>query len=254
MKVFKEVTGSGEDVVLIHGWACDYRYMHTIAKMLESKYQVTNVNLAGVGDSQWSDNINSIHDFADALMDTLPEKAILIGWSFGGLVAQSIAARYPERVERLILVGSAPRFIEDDNWPGVPKPGFKAAFVANTNEDFIAFMTEYYNNEFGGKTPDNYHAIMKVLTDYVPFTFEVLHKGIDICDNADLRQEYQQISCPIDFILGDTDPSVIVDFDKVKALNPKANMHYIKGAQHMMMWTHPVEFEKILKAILQASK
>lgn len=250
MKIFKQVTGQGPDVVLLHGWACDYRYMQPVAKMLDSNYRVTNLDLPGVGDSEWSDDINSINDFADALLDALPENAIYIGWSFGGLVAQSIAARYPERVKKLILVGSTPRFIEGDDWPGVPQSGFKAAFVARNNEDFIAFMTEYYNNEFGGEKPQNYHDVMKVLTDKVPFTFDVLHKGIDIVDNADLREEFKTIACPIDIILGDIDPSVIVDFDKVKALNANVKTYYIEGAQHLMIWTHPNEFKGILLGVL----
>lgn len=255
MKIFKEITGHGPDVVLIHGWGCDHRYMQPIAKLLEKHYRVTNVDVAGVGTSEWDESIDSIQDFAAALLPALPEKAIYIGWSFGGLVCQAIAAAHPEKVQHLILVGSAPRFIEAPDWPGIPMPGFKAAFTAQNDKDFIAFMTEYYQNEFANLDPatSNYNQLMKVLIEKIPFTYEVLHKGIDIVDRADLREEYKMISCPIDIILGDMDPSVIVDFDKVKQLNPATQVHYIKGAQHLMHWTHPKEFAKILNGILALS-
>ena len=65
--------------------------------------RVTAVDLPGAGDSDWNNNFNSVNDVANAMLGALPENAIYLGWSWGGAVSQSIAGRYPERVNHLIL-------------------------------------------------------------------------------------------------------------------------------------------------------
>src|SRR5689334_4068938 len=117
MHVYKQVTGQGDDVVLLHGWGCDHRYMQPIADALNTSYRVTNVDLPGRGQSHWEDHITNIHDIADLVLPYLPQQATYIPWSFGGLVTLSIASRYPERVKRIIGVTTSPRFVEDTNWP-----------------------------------------------------------------------------------------------------------------------------------------
>lgn len=128
MMIAKEISGKGKDVVLLHGWGCSHEHMRPLVDQLASRYRVNNYDLPGRGKSDWNPKNKTIHDIADQLLSELPESAIYIGWSFGGLVAISIAARYPDLVERYIGVCSIPKFIEDENWPAVPKPGFRALF------------------------------------------------------------------------------------------------------------------------------
>ena len=77
MSIFKEVTGQGDDVVLLHGWGCDHRHMQPIVELLSKHYRVHNFDLPGRRDSDWDTNIKSIHDFADVLLPELPEKSNL---------------------------------------------------------------------------------------------------------------------------------------------------------------------------------
>jgi len=80
---------------------------------------------------------------------------------------------------------------------------------------------------------------------------EISFKGIDICDNTDIRREFSTIQCPIDLIIGNQDECVPAScFGKIKALNSKVNIHEIPNAQHLSFWTHPKEFNKILNNIL----
>ncbi len=41
-----------------------------------------------------------------------------------------------------------------------------------------------------------------------------------------------------------------MSIEKISALNPNLNLHVIPNAQHMPFWTHPAEFNQILKQIL----
>lgn len=71
----------------------------------------TLVDFYGFGKTPHPDYPLTVKDYAEgvlALMDKLNiEKATLVGHSFGGRVAIYIAAKYPEKVEKLVLVDSA---------------------------------------------------------------------------------------------------------------------------------------------------
>jgi len=254
MSIYKNVVGHGKDIVLIHGWGCDHRHMAPIADMLTKNYRVTNIDLPGIGKSTWNSNIKNIHNFADILLPHLPEQAIYIPWSFGGLVTISLAARHRSRVEKIIGITTSPKFIEDKNWPGVPLPGFKEIFSNMMRKiGFKAFFEGFYDSEFSDidPKPENYFKLKKMLVNLPPEKLEILLEGINICDTADLRSEFQSLSCPIDFILGGKDESIpVASHEHIKQLNSNLNLHVILEAKHMPFWTHPKLFQEELKKCL----
>lgn len=258
MSIFTEVSGQGQDIVIIHGWCCNHHTMQPIVDHLKNHYRVTCVDVPGSAGSKsaWHDAIESVHDIADLMLDDLPEKAIYLPWSFGGLITWSIASRYPERVERIIAIGSTPKFIEADNWPGLPQPGFQATFKPKDDADFRAF----YKREFMGNSeyvdfdpkPESYHQAIKIFDETHDMDVSVLWQGVKLCDKTDLRKEFSQINCPIDLIWGDKDDCVIFnDPEKLKALNKNLKIHMLEGGvRHMSFWTHPELFFKLLDQLL----
>ena len=104
---------SGEKVVLIHGFSVPYFiYDPTFKFLINSGFRVLRYDLFGRGFSdrpQVDYNIDSfIHqlvDLLDALRSTQPLN--LIGLSMGGLIASAFTVRYPERVDKLILIDPA---------------------------------------------------------------------------------------------------------------------------------------------------
>lgn len=103
--------GKGDKViVLVHGnFSSSYHY-EPLYKRIPEEYRVIAPDLRGYGDSSYNKGIESLHELADDVIDLLKiikvEKCILAGWSLGGCVSQSIAARYPEMVEKLALISS----------------------------------------------------------------------------------------------------------------------------------------------------
>lgn len=165
MSIFKTVSGQGPDVVVLHGWGCSHQHMQPVVDQLTDRYCVHNIDLPGLGQSSWDESIQSIADIADQLLPHLPERAIYIGWSFGGLVATSIASRFSERVSRIIGLSTLPKFIEADGWPAVPKPGFYPLYTQGlASMSVSAFFNDYYNNEFKSiqPKPKRYHQLCAI--------------------------------------------------------------------------------------------
>ncbi len=104
---------SSRPVVLVHGLGGRCEDWRNLAPYLvRMGYRVYMPDLPGYGRSDKpADFSYSIPDEAGAVvgfMDAVGLKQVeLAGWSMGGWIAQYLAAKYPERVERLILIDSA---------------------------------------------------------------------------------------------------------------------------------------------------
>lgn len=103
--------GEGDNVlVLIHGNFSSCYHYEPFYKLVEDNCRILAMDLRGYGDSSYHKPVESIHDFADDVAQFLEEKkvknAVIAGWSLGGCVAMSLAARYPEVVKKLILIAS----------------------------------------------------------------------------------------------------------------------------------------------------
>ena len=116
--------GKGEKtIVLIHGnFSSSYHY-EPLYKIIDEDYRVLAMDLRGYGDSSYNNGFDSLHELADDVAAFLKEvgveKAYVAGWSLGGCVAMSLTARYPQMVEKLILIASGsvkgyPVFCKDE--------------------------------------------------------------------------------------------------------------------------------------------
>ena len=106
--LYVEKSGSGPDVVLIHGRGqSSARVWRSVVAALQDRFSVTVYDQRGCFRSPDSLNDQSvIRHGADllALLDALEiEHTQLIGFSFGGLIAQEAAFSAPERVDSLAL-------------------------------------------------------------------------------------------------------------------------------------------------------
>jgi len=110
--VYRE-TGSGEPVLVLHGWGCTSDTMGFVsAALAEAGFRAIAVDFPGVGGVAPEPGVPwTVHDYADwtlALMDELGlARCHIVAHSFGGRVALLIAATRPERVGKMVLTGCA---------------------------------------------------------------------------------------------------------------------------------------------------
>src|SRR5215203_1857034 len=104
------VTGSGPNVVLIHGMINSSRHWETVAQRLAGSYRVIAPDLIGHGDAATPRGDYSLGAHAASIRDLLTtigvERATIVGHSLGGGVAMQFFYQFPQRTERLVLVSS----------------------------------------------------------------------------------------------------------------------------------------------------
>lgn len=129
----------GLPVVLLHGYADSHRFFAPLLPHLGSGLRVLALTLRGHGDSEKPDDGYDLPTLAADVVHALDalevDRAVLVGHSSGGLVAQQAACTHPNRVAGQVLVG-APQDLH-----GV-QPPFADAVDAMTDPVDLALVRE----------------------------------------------------------------------------------------------------------------
>ena len=119
IKICYEILGNDDDypVLLIHGFGVKKEvWMAQIGDLIKD-FKVIRFDNRGAGKSDRPSGVH-IEIFADDaknLMDYLGiEKAHVMGWSLGGMIAQNFALKYPERVNKLVLICTVTGYPTDE--------------------------------------------------------------------------------------------------------------------------------------------
>lgn len=110
--VYCEQMGEGgKHVLLLHGWGCTTEHFRPIMQAMEKDYRMTVIDFPGHGKSGRLPKPWGVPDYAACVMDVMDqlgiEKCHLIAHSFGGRVSLHLAAKWPERVDKMVLTGCA---------------------------------------------------------------------------------------------------------------------------------------------------
>jgi pimeloyl-ACP methyl ester carboxylesterase len=104
-----EIDGDGTPVLLVHGLGATSNFYQVQTDALAGRFRVIRPDSAGAGRSPVADGI-SVESHADdlaALLDELGiESAAVVGHSLGTLVVRALAARHPQKVAKLVLLGA----------------------------------------------------------------------------------------------------------------------------------------------------
>ena len=105
--IYYELHGEGPRVLNISGTGGDLRRRPSLASLIGDGFTVLSYDQRGLGQTSIPDGPYSMAGYAAdaaALLDALGwERCVVMGTSFGGMVAQEFAVTFPERVERLAL-------------------------------------------------------------------------------------------------------------------------------------------------------
>jgi pimeloyl-ACP methyl ester carboxylesterase len=102
-------------VIWAHGWGQDHRAFQALAQSLERSAHHTLIDFPGFGQSPLppetgSNGVWDTADYADAVAEWLAKlprgRRIWVGHSFGGRVGLRLAARHPQAIDGMVLVGS----------------------------------------------------------------------------------------------------------------------------------------------------
>lgn len=202
-----EIRGRGPDVVLLHGWALHGGMWGAWLDDLARHARLHLVDLPGHGHSAWSEDIRGLAGFARAVRPVVPQGAVLLGWSLGGMIALELARSEPALAAGLVLVATTPRFAAGDGWQhGMPAPvldGFATGLAADhrgTVQNFLALQTRGDQNAL-----DTLRQLRRSLEAHGPPDGRALEAALQVLRTADLRDALPRTAVPTLVIAGDHD-------------------------------------------------
>ncbi|MFA7292220.1 MAG: alpha/beta fold hydrolase [Rhodocyclaceae bacterium] len=246
-------TGSGPDVALLHGWGLGSGVWDTVTETLAATCRVHRVSLAGY-DGQPADELDFTAT-ATVLAEQLPAGCTLCGWSLGGMLALSAAAQRPQRIGRLVLVSSTPRFVQDADWPHAQPPAlldtFRKAVAGDAKTTLSRFVMLF--NQGDDKARAITRNLSPLLAGSLPDT-QTLLRGLDWLGSADLRNALARIAQPTLVIHGDNDPLMpLAAGQALAAALPNARLRHFASAAHAPFIADPAAFVTAVSAFCHAA-
>lgn len=108
--VHYEVYGRGKPVILLHGWLGSWGLWQETMSFLGRYYRTYALDFWGFGESGKKRETYAVQDFVSLVNQFMEQlgivRAPLVGHSMGGTVSLSVAIRFPERVSKVVVVGS----------------------------------------------------------------------------------------------------------------------------------------------------
>jgi pimeloyl-[acyl-carrier protein] methyl ester esterase len=254
MSLYIHTQGNGPHLVFLHGWGLHSDVWEEIAEQLADHYTVTLVDLPGHGRSKLIDSEFQIEQIARQLAEVIPEPAVWIGWSLGGLIALQVAHQHPEQVKALMMVASSPQFVQSEDWPHAVDPAVFAKFAEELEEDYQATLNRFIAIQaMGSSDPKGeVRKLRERLFRHGEPHVDALRGGLRILQQSNLRKELSELNCPVKIILGRRD--TLANARALKQLNeqhPQLETTVMPGAAHTPFVSHPEEFLQLLKEFLE---
>jgi pimeloyl-ACP methyl ester carboxylesterase len=154
--------GKGRPLVVLNGFAATSAdWDPSFIDRLASSNQLILVNNRGIGgstDDGQSFDIAKLADDAARVIETLGiQRASVMGWSMGGFIAQALAVKYPDRVDKLVLLSTDTGGSEADLAPsGVWSALLDTSGAPNEQARRLLFLlfpsdvAESFYRQFGG--------------------------------------------------------------------------------------------------------
>lgn len=251
-ELYIETTGTGPDLVLLHGWGLHGGLWSSIARTLSDSYRIHAIDLPGHGNSPLPELPYTIDNVAEVIANAVPEGASWVGWSLGGMIALNAAFSCAD-IHKLVLVGAGPRFVQGDDWPHATPTGVLQGFCDELAKDYQTTLMRFLALQARGseRGREELRTLRTELFSHGEPAPEALKGGLELLRQVDLRQHLAEINQPVLLIHGEKDTLFSLESARATtSMLPDSQLVTIKGAGHAPFLSHPDTFTSLLRDFL----
>ena len=228
-------------VILIHGLGLNKQMWQWIIPDLKKSYYVISYDLYGHGSSSNPEKKPSLSLFSDQIADLLKlikvEKAILIGFSLGGMICRRFAQDYPSKTDAMVILNSP--YKRDEKAQSAILNRLKQLEDYGPQATVEDALIRWFSDEYRKHNPEMLNLIrswvMKNDPEVYPKIYEVLASGLD-----EITAPTPEISCPVLVITADEDfgngPKMS---EAIASEIPNSNLIILNGLRHMALAEAP---------------
>ncbi len=237
------------NLVLLHGWGVNSKVWNGVIPSLEQVFHVTTIDLPGYGSLADQPPGENLSDIADAVLDQAPASAIWCGWSLGGMVAMTAALKQPKRIERLVLVCSTPKFMQDDLWQHGSSETAMQNLSDQFEKDYPKALARFFLLQLGAATDARVRSreLANDVFSEPSTSWNTLQSGLNLLRSTDLRESIKNIQCATEVIVGTEDRVIPAEAGRFLAQEiPDARLHEV-AAGHIPFVTSRDWFTERMK-------
>lgn len=243
-ELYYERRGQGEPLLLITGMSGTHLlWGEPFLEALAAEFEVLSYDHRGVGRSGRVDEQFTLQDLADdaaGLLGALEvQRAHVVGISMGGMVAQQIALRHPERILTLTIGCS---YAGGEGSSLTPPENFQRlaeAWASGDRERALRTAWEINVAEEFGRRSGEYERWRTAVTE-LPVPLAVIQLQLRAIAPHDASARLGEISVPTLLIHGTEDGMLPVANSRVMAeLIPGARLEELEGVGHLFFWEQP---------------
>jgi len=261
VELYYEDQGSGQPVVLIHGYPLDgHSWERQTRELLAAGYRVITYDRRGFGQSS---KVGSGYDYdtfaadLDTLLETLDLRdVVLVGFSMGtGELARYVSRHGHERVAKLAFLASLEPFLvqRDDNPTGVPQEVFDGISEAARSDRF-AWFTQFYGDFYN--LDENLGS--RISQQAVDASWATAVGSAPVAAYAVVPAWLEDFRADVAAVREAGKPSLILHgtADNILPIDvtarrfhqslPEADYVELEGAPHGLLWTHADEVNAAL--------
>ncbi len=230
--------GEGPPLILVPGLAGGYELLGPLARLLASRFRVISYQLRGEDDCfalrQHFDLADLVTDLAEFIDWHRLESPVVMGVSFGGVLALEYAARFPHRLHQLIVQGAGVRY-EHGLLPRVATTVLSRFPLPADNP----FINQFFNLLFGGKQKPG--PLFEFVTRLCWQTDQsVMAYRLRLLENYDMARRLQRIRVPTLLLAGQRDLLVSEgSLNDLAAGLAKPEVCSLANCGHLAFVTHP---------------
>lgn len=230
------IDGEGPDLVLVHAGVADLRMWDPLVALLADRFRIVRYDMRGFGQSTSGPGGYSPSGDLSGLLGTLGvERPVLVGASFGGLVALEFAATQPQRIAGLVVLDA-------------PLPGHEwserfrafvaaedAALEAGEIAELVRLNVELWAGEAGP-------AVQALVADMQEQAFRIQlaveTEAIEL--DPPVSERLAAVDMPVTVAYGERDvEDFVVMAERLASELPAATLHRIAGAGHLPALERP---------------
>ncbi len=230
-RLWYEVTGQGEPVLLHHGYTASRANWMPVAERLKDEYQIILMECRGTGESEDTSDGYNIPQYGEDVIGLLDHlgltKVTFAGHSMGGGIGYYLAVKHADRLDKLVLMAPIPA-------SGISTPPDPEALAvrqaARDRGDRDFFLQEMINSRFREDVQTD--AWFNLRVDHLLRVSEGhVRGGAQSMRDIDFGKDLAAIHTPTLMLAGCVDGLLPFNLDDYSKL-PNACLHVLSRAGH----------------------
>lgn len=252
VRIYWEERGSGDPVLMIIGLTFSLDMWHRTAPVLERTHRLLMFDNRGVGRSDVPKGVYRMRSMAEdarAVLDAAGvESADILGASMGGMIAQELALRHPERVRSLLLACTSCGGLRS-KLPRIRGLGGKEKWDVSTPEERIRGWNPLLYAE--GTDPDRIEEDNQIRLQWTPSMRGYAGQLLAILRWSSYRR-LPRINVPTMIVHGESDYLIPVENARILARRiPNSVSHVLPNAGHILTTDQPDAAHQLLIEFLK---